>query len=92
MKCDHTKLLDVGSVTWCRECGAVRANAYVDWQLPESEQHAVRLAEMCPICEFGNPKPVEEKDGYKIWRWTCGHWIDSRTADWVRKEKEEGRL
>lgn len=47
------------------------------------ETLAAELAERdrrdeCPICEFGQPLPVEEKDGKKVSRWTCGHWIDHR--------------
>ena len=87
MKCVHDSVQQIGSVTWCRHCGAVRVGAVADWQLPESEQHQVCLAEMCPICEFGDPKPVEEHADHKIWRWTCGHWIDSRTAEKLRKEE-----
>jgi hypothetical protein len=92
MKCDHKTVQDVGSVTWCKRCGAVRENACLEWRLPESEQYAAHMAEMCPICEFGDPLPVEEHADHKIWRWSCGHWIDSRTAERLRKEKEESRL
>jgi hypothetical protein len=88
MKCDHTAIQLIGSVTWCQRCGAVRENAYLDWHLPESEQREVRLAEMCPICEFGDPLPVEAKADHKIWRWSCGHWTDSRYAEKLRREKE----
>jgi hypothetical protein len=89
MKCEHKNAQLVGSVTWCRSCGAVRENAYLDWHLPESEQYAARIAEACPICEFGEPLPVEEHIDHKIWRWACGHWIDSRTAARIRREQEK---
>ena len=38
MKCDHKTVQDVGSVTWCKRCGAVRENACLEWRLPESAQ------------------------------------------------------
>lgn len=77
MKCDHATVQLVGSVTWCRRCGAVRGSAYLDWHVPEHEQHEIRLSEVCPICELGDPLPVESHGDHKIWRWSCGHWIDS---------------
>jgi hypothetical protein len=48
------------------------------WHLTEIEQGEVQREEACPICEFGEPLPVETRGDQKIWRWTCGHWIDSR--------------
>ena len=78
MKCDHTAIDQLGPAAWCTRCGAIRVGAVTDWRLPESEQREARLAEMCPICEFGDPLPVEVKDGRKIYRWSCGHWLDSR--------------
>lgn len=86
MKCDHATVQLVGSVIWCQCCGAVRENAYLDWRLSESAQREVCRDEACPICEFGDPLPVEVKDDHKIWRWSCGHWIDSRTAEKLRQE------
>ncbi len=74
----------------CVKCGSPRLTLVADvgkvgdWQLPESEQRAVREAAMCPICEFGDPLPVETKFDeelkidLKVWRWTCGHWISEK--------------
>ena len=87
MTCDHVVVQQLGPVTWCPRCGAVRVGTTAAWRLPESEQREVREAAICPICEFGDPLPVEVKDDHKIWRWSCGHWIDSRTADRLRQEE-----
>ena len=76
MSCKHDNVRAVGSVTWCKRCGAVREGDGAPWQLTENEQHEIALDSMCPICEFGDPLPVEVKDGKKIFRWTCKHWIN----------------
>lgn len=90
MKCDHAAVQQFGLLTWCQGCGAIRASLPGDdWRLPEHEQREVRLAEACPICEFGDPLPVEDKGDHKVWRWSCGHWIDSRTAQRLRQEQEK---
>lgn len=87
MKCEHSAVQQFGPATWCQHCGAVRVGIADDWRLPAHEQHEARLAEACPICEFGDPLPVEVKNDNKIWRWSCGHWIDSRTAGRLRREE-----
>lgn len=76
MVCRHTTIWLFGHVSWCTRCGAARVDAH--WHLPEHEQLEVQRAEACPFCEFGEPLPVEMRGGQKIWRWTCGHWIDRR--------------
>jgi hypothetical protein len=86
MKCDHATVQPISAVSWCPQCGAIRVDPNADWRLPASEQREVQLAEMCPICEFGDPFPVEDNGDHKIWRWSCGHWIDSRTAEKLRRE------
>jgi hypothetical protein len=88
MRCDHAAIQSIGFVTWCQRCGAIRESAHLDWHLPESEQREVRLAEMCPICEFGDPLLVEVDGEHNIRRWSCGHWTDSRHAEKLRREKE----
>jgi hypothetical protein len=86
MSCKHTVVQAFGAMSWCTHCGAVRVDPPLTlprqpstflWQLPAHEQAEVLQEEMCPICEFGEPRPVEIAGDRKIWRWTCGHWIDS---------------
>ena len=79
MSCKHENARDLASVSWvswCPRCGALREGSEKPWQLSEHEQHEIALESMCPICEFGHPLPVETKDGKKIFRWTCKHWIN----------------
>jgi hypothetical protein len=75
MICKHTSVQSFGALSWCTCCGAVRIDDH--WQLPEHEKAEVLREEVCPICEFGEPRPVELLGDRKIWRWSCGHWIDS---------------
>jgi hypothetical protein len=77
-KCSHTVVEQFEAVSWCSRCGSVRVHD--QWRLSEHEERKVREAEACPICEFGDPLPVELKEDRQIWRWSCGHWIDSQTA------------
>lgn len=76
MSCKHDTLQPVGSVTWCKRCGALREGD-APWQLTENEAREVWLDSLCPVCEDGEPLPVEvDENGKKIFRWTCRHWIN----------------
>ena len=86
--CEHTTVQQLESMSWCRHCGAICGGDHPDWRLPEDhpdwrlpkhEQYEARLAAMCPICNFGDPLPIERKaDGHKICRWSCGHRIEQK--------------
>lgn len=66
--------MPTGVTTTVTEIGKVVAEMRrIAEALPEPE-----VRDECPICEFGRPLPVEEKDGKKISRWTCGHWIEHK--------------
>lgn len=89
MSCKHERSKLIDAFDWCVTCGAVRVGD-APWLLPESEQREVYLDSRCPICEFGDPLPVElDADGKKIWRWTCRHWIKERPKDVGSSSKED---
>jgi len=87
MSCKHDAVQPFGPVVWCKHCGAVHVGDG-QWQLTENEQREVWLDSLCPICESGEPLPIETKDGRKIQRWTCKHWLHLKSSDAATVEKQ----
>jgi hypothetical protein len=80
VRCPHTIVEKLGTVEWCPRCGSVCMPSD-QWRLSEYEQDVARQADLCPVCEFGDPLPVDVDGGRFVQRWTCGHWLEQMTRE-----------